>query len=165
METKQETEPRYEGTNWDNPVVKVKRCGASHSALQRKVLTRGVKTLYVGGTVKHVKELLRQGLEVRLADELGNDAIRIFPLATTDCKSMTVHAQVMGAFKKCLADKKLRIRHGEHEIAREKVDELMQEQEKRYRAPDPEFEAVTPDTIVKCPQCGYRFRVGRSMKE
>ena len=39
METKQGTEPRFEGTNWDNPVVKVNRHGTK-SALQRKVLTR-----------------------------------------------------------------------------------------------------------------------------
>ena len=167
MESNKEQEaPRFEGANWDNPVVKVKRSNKAHASLARKVLTRGVERLYMGGMFKGVKEKLRAGKEVRLCDELGNDAIRIYPIASTDCKRMNVRTQAMGVFTKCLADKKLRIRHGDHELNRDEARELMSEQQERHdKAKAAAFEAVTPDTIVQCPKCGYQFRVGRPNKE
>ena len=162
--TNKGTEPRFEGANWDTSTVKVKMNGRGKS-LSRKVLTKDIKRLYLGAMLGRAMELLRQGYEVRLCDGKSEDAIRIFPLASTDCRTMSPKAQAMGSFVKCLSDKKLRIRHDGKDISYERFCEMRDEQERRYHAPDPAFDSVTPDITVKCPQCGYRFRVGRSMKE
>ncbi|MBP5510488.1 MAG: hypothetical protein J6Z49_06185 [Kiritimatiellae bacterium] len=164
MDTNKETVPRFEGCNWDEPVVKVQRNGRE-TTLHRKVLTRGVKTLNVGNVMKQAKELLRRGIEVRLSDECGNEAVRFFPLASTDCKRMFVKSQAMGGFSQCLADKKLRIRHCGKEIGKVETKRLVDEQSALCSATEPDRPNVTPDTVVTCPNCGTEFRVGRSMKE
>ena len=164
MDTNKETVPRFEGCNWDEPVVNVQRNGTK-TTLHRKVLTRGVKTLCVGNVMKEVKALLRRGIEVRLSDEYGNEAVRFFPLASTDCKKMFVKAQAMGNFGHCLADKKLRVRHCGKEIGKAETKELVDEQSSAYSDTKPDRPSVTPDTVVTCPNCGTEFRVGRSMKE
>lgn len=165
MEHNKETAPRYEGSNWDRPTVVVHRRGDARRSLERKVLTRGVKVLQLGGTMKHVKELLRQGVEVRFADELGNEALRFYPLATVDCRSMSVRAQAMGNFAKCLNDKRPRLRNGERTLSDGEAKEIIDDQAERFVKYRAEIASVTPDMMVTCPNCGTQFRVGRSMKE
>lgn len=152
-------ETRLEGANWDEPVVKVRRNG-NHGDVKRKVLTKGVKLLNVGAVMKQVKELMRQGYEVRLADDYGMEAVRLFPLATPDCKSMYAAAQTMGTFRQCLIGKKLRVRHGGHEIKSSEAAALVKEAAVRKEVNDMRL-WVTADTVVKCPKCGTEFRVGR----
>ena len=166
METNQGTEPRFEGCNWDKPAVKVKLNGATTTTLRRKVLTNGVKHLYMGGLLDQMKERLRQGYEVRICDSAGNDAIRVFPFALGDCKTMVPKAQAMGDFaKECYSGIKIGVtKHYGKEIGDSECNELSAKQAKRYEAAKAEPYA-TPDLMVSCPQCGFRFRVGRSMKE
>ena len=152
-------ETRLEGANWDEPVVKVRRNG-NMGNVKRKVLTKGVKVLNVGAVLKQVKELLRQGYEVRLADDYGMDAVRLFPLAKPDCKSMYAAAQTMGTFRQCLMGKKLRVRHGEHEIKSAEAAAMVKEAAVRKEQNDKRM-WITPDTVVRCPKCGTEFRVGR----
>ena len=152
-------EPRLEGVNWDEPVVKVNRNG-NMGNVKRKVLTKGVKVLSVGAVLKQAKELLRQGYEVRLADDYGLDAVRLMPIAKPDCKSMYVSAQTIGTFRQCLIGKKLRVRHGNHEIKSAEAAAMVKEAAVRKEQHDMRI-WITPDTVVKCPKCGTEFRVGR----
>lgn len=158
---KSTNEPRFEGANWDQPVVKVKRNGAT-TTIRRKVLTKGVKTLSVGGVMKEVKELMRRGHEVRLADENGNEVIRLFPLASPDCKTMYPVAQTMGVSKDWLVGKILRVSYRDHEIKGAQVQSLINEAKMHS---DAKRRCVSPDTVVTCPNCGTEFRVGRPLAD
>lgn len=159
-ETNEET-PRYVGGNWDEPVVKVKRQG-DRRVLQRKVVTKGVRALFIGGVLKEAKVWLRRGYEVRLCDEHERDAIRIYPLADKECKTMYPQAATMGDFRKyALVGKVLRVKHGDREISDAETGKLVREQESRHESTN--IACVTPDTVVKCPNCGIQFRVGKTL--
>lgn len=161
--TNEET-PRYVGGNWDEPVVKVKRNG-SLGTLHRKVVTKGVRTFFIGGVLKEAKEWLRRGYEVRLCDEHERDAIRIYPLADKDCKTMYPQAATMGDFRKyALAGKTLRVKNNDRELSDAEAVKLVREQRNRHEVAElSQMACVTPDTVVKCPNCGTQFRVGKTL--
>ena len=54
MDTNKETVPRFEGCNWDEPVVNVQRNGRE-TTLHRKVLTRGMKVKLKSTEVERLK--------------------------------------------------------------------------------------------------------------
>ena len=165
-ETTTENE-RYGCDNWD-PEVRVKRHG-KHPSLQRKVLTRGIVRIERPRLLELITEKLRKGLEVRITGVDGGDAIRFFPLAGTDCKSMFPKAQAMGDFAKCLGDKRLTVVTGSDrrelddvEIGR-KIAAQKERYVEEYERTHADRPSVTPDTVVTCPNCGTEFRVGRQL--
>ena len=155
-------ESRYVGGNWDEATVRVRRNGGKQT-LKRKVVTKGVKTLNLGAAMKAAKEWLRQGYEVRIADEHGEEAIRIYHLVSTDCRSMYPQAATMGRFRRdALAGKTVRVRHCGVAVTKEHRQELVEEQAKRHeKSAEGGLACVTPDTVVQCPNCGTQFRVGK----
>ena len=140
--------------------IKIKR-GGGGGALHRMIPTRGVVTIDATAILDSVKEQMRKGYDVRLTCG-GEEAVRFFPFASADCKSILVRIQPLGSAADWLKDKKITVKHcGEKKSSRE-VDELYREARlKDHRAPD----YVTPDTMVTCPNCSYQFRVGRPNKE
>ena len=142
------TEARYVGTNWDDIKVSV---GDETSA--RKVITKGLCQIELGEQLAKAFDKLRQGYEVRFVDELGEDAIRIYPVVAKGKDTMEVCTRAMGGFKQALADKKVKL------STRPKA-EVEDEVEKVGGGGD-EDDEVTPDNLVTCPQCHKRFRVGR----
>lgn len=159
---KNEANGRFEGANWDEPVVKVNRHGKT-GVIDRKVLTKGVKRLYLAPLVRAIKDALRQGMEVRFMDEKDAEVLRIFPIASKDCRSMYPVAQMMKTAKSWLSDKKLRVSHAGHEIGEAGVKALVREAARRRE--QSKVLCVTPDTMVKCPNCGTRFRVGKVLAD
>ena len=158
-------EARYEGVNWDSewkPKVKMKCAGDNQP--KRKVLTKGNREVYCD--LGEIKKLLRQGYEVRLREPGGECFLRIFPWLGKDLKTMYAKSQCMVPLSGCLADKKVRVVFRGKEYANPE-DAAAAFEETRYHREDDgdgeELEQVTPDTVVKCPKCGNRFRVGRAI--
>ena len=150
-------EARFEGTNWDEPEVRVIRHGVRHSSLERKVVTKGVKKIECTRALNDAIRLLRMGYEVRLANAKG-EAIRLYPCLMKDLKTMFVGAMTMGEFRSMLSDKKARLVNRGEEVDGES---LAEEQKKRYE--EAQSVRITPDTMVTCPKCGTQFRVGKKL--
>ena len=89
---------RIECTDWDEEVpvaTWTKGCGRKPA---RKVLTKGVaKVELTKAQTERIAKMLGSGMEVRLAIG-GEDAIRLYPCAATDFKTMFVAAETMGEF-------------------------------------------------------------------
>ena len=161
-------EARYEGVNWDSewkPKARMRSSGAD--APQRKVLTKGVREQCCD--LGAIKRLLRQGYEVRLREPGAKETfLRIFPVLGTDLKTMYAACKAMSPLSGCLADKKVRVVFRGKEYANPE-DAAAAFEETRYHREDEgensgeELAEVTPDTVVKCPKCGTRFRVGRAL--
>lgn len=165
-------EARFEGVNWDEdwkPKVQMHAHGDQQPV--RKVLTKGVREVYCDEFVL-IKKLLRQGYEVQLREPGAKDSfLRVYPLLGTDLKTMYARAQAMLPLSTCIADKKVKMvfrgkEYTKPEDASAAIDET------RYRRENGEYDgeedgeklpSVTPDTVVKCPKCGTRFRVGRAL--
>ncbi len=153
---------RFTCGNWD-PEVAILRHGASNSAIKRKVRTKGVVYVRAARILEGIVKNLRKGYEVRLTDGGENDAIRIFPIASVDCRRMYVRTQAMGELCEVLKDKKLVVTHGGEQLSEHETERIVNEQRERYEE-DRKLH-VTPDTMVTCPNCGTEFRVGRPRKE
>ena len=158
---KKSNEPRYEGTNWDEPIVRVRRNGSTRQQVKRKVLTRGIKRIHAFALTKEaIVKYLREGYEVRITDANDKDMIRLFPCMSKDMKKLTITAQTMGEFRECISDKKVHIYHGGKELSKHQAEKMVIEQRERVE----NRLAVTPDTVVTCPKCGTEFRVGKELK-
>ena len=155
---------RFEGVNWDEPIVNVVKSGRSgQSCLKRKVMTRGIMRIRAFAPTKEaIVKCLREGYEVRITDAMDNDIIRLFPCVKTDMKTMFVTAQSMGDFRECIGDKKVRSIHCGKEISDNEVSRLKNEQTKAYKEARRRL-TVSPDTMVTCPKCGTEFRVGKQL--
>ena len=138
---------RYVGTNWDDVKVaaKVKESGG----IARKVITKGISQLEAGDILAKAFCKLRQGYEVRFVDELGDEAIRIYPCVSKGGETMDVCLRAMNGFKGVLKDKKVK-----------RIDVKKNASAKDEREEE-ESDEVTPDTIATCPNCGHHFRVGK----
>ena len=153
---------RFVCDNWDKPTVRVKSHGKGHLPA-RKVVTRGVIRVDASVLLESVRATLRSGYEVRLVRD-GNDAVRFIPMMDKESDTMLVNARAMGSFRDCtLADKKARYIQYGSEVSYEEVQSFTEM--KKAEIPDRggDIKSVTPDTIVKCPKCGYSFRVGRRL--
>ncbi len=153
---------RFMCGNWD-PEVTIQRDGARHRALRRKVVTKGIVHVRAAKILEGIVRNLRKGYEVRLTDNAENDAIRIFPIASKDCRRMYVRTQAMGGLCEVLKDKTLVVTHGGEQLSERETERIVNEQHERYE--EDRRLHVTPDTMVTCPNCGTEFRVGRPNKE
>ena len=148
--------PRFVCENWDRPEVVIEGHGKGRHPV-RKVKTNGVIFLNEDVLMEKVANLLNRGYEVRIGSHKFDGAIRLIPVMDTSLTNMNVIAQSMGIFRtETLKGKSVKlIRKGE-EVSRKDAEDYMFE---KRNAPM-NFESVTPDTVVKCPKCGYTFRVG-----
>ena len=158
-----DTDTRIECTNWDEeiPVATWSKGRARKPA--RKVLTKGIAEVELtGDQTSRITRLLGSGMEVRLP--MGDDgAVRLYPCADSDFRTMYVAAATMGRFRRAVyRGRKLSFtsRRGRRAVSREEVEERVGrvEQARQERA------HVTPDVVVKCPSCGTEFRVGKALK-
>ena len=147
--------------DWDNECqIKIER-GGNRGALRRMIPTRGTVTIDATAILDSVKEQMRKGYDVRLTCG-GKEAVRFFPFASADCKSILVRIQPLGSAADWLKDKKITVKHRGEKKSSSEIEALYREaREKDHKAHD----YVTPDTMVTCPNCSYEFRVGRPNKE
>ena len=152
---------RFVCENWDEPTVKVESKGRGLLPA-RKVVTRGVVRIGATDLLRDVRENLRKGFEVRLVLNT-EDAVRFIPMMDSKkTDKMLVNARAMGDFcKRTLSDKKARFTQYGKEVSVEEVKAYAEQ--KKSETHNCECEFVTPDTMVKCPKCGYAFRVGRRL--
>ena len=154
---------RIECTNWDEEVSVATWAKGRARKPARKVLTRGVaKVELTKGQMGGITKMLGSGMEVRL-DFGGEDAIRLYPCAATDFRTMFVAADTMGEFRHAVYSGKnlaFTSRHGRRAVSREEVEERVERVE-QARA---ERVHVTPETVVECPKCGFEFKVGKSLR-
>ena len=161
--TKESAEGRYRCENWDEDYfrVNVHSYGAGRKPA-RKVVTKGTRSVVSYTDPKAITDLLRKGYEVRLAFWGGEDAIRLYPIMSTDFKRMEVKADTMGSFRTdTLSDKKAVFAMMGQQVPKSKVEEFTVAKVCQPKGGGPEAGYVTPDTMVTCPKCGNRFRVGR----
>ncbi len=160
---KTDTRTRIECTDWDDEVPVATWARGRTRKPARKVLTRGTAQIALTqGQVSRIMEMLGSGMEVRLAIG-GEDALRLFPCASPDFKTMFVAAEAMGEFRHApYRGRRLAFtsRRGERDIPEDEVRERVERVE-QARA---ERVHVTPETVVECPKCGFEFKVGKSLK-
>ncbi len=151
---------RFVCDSWDKPTVEVTAKGKGRMPA-RKVVTNGVVRFQIDSALVFAKHNLRLGKEVRLTED-GEDAIRLIPVMDTAFDKILVCAQTMGDFRdKTLADKKVRFTRRGNEVAAEAMKVFAKSKKAEASVSGGDGEAVTPDMMVKCPKCGYAFRVGR----
>ncbi len=156
---------RFTCDNWD-PEVKIRRNGRKFSDVKRKVVTRGIVHVRAARILEGIVKNLRKGYEVRLTDGSENDAIRIFPIASTDCRRMYVRTQAMGELCDVLKDKQIVVTHGGEQLSQGETVQMIDEQQAKHERYEEDTKlSVVPDLMVTCPNCGTEFRVGRSSKE
>ena len=154
---------RIECTNWDEEVSVATWAKGHARKPARKVLTRGVaKVELTKGQMGGIMKMLGSGMEVRL-DFGGEDAIRLYPCAATDFRTMFVAADTMGEFRHAVYRGKsisFTSRRGRRAVSREEVEERVVRVERARQ----ERAHVTPETVVACPRCGFEFKVGKSLR-
>ena len=167
METINET--RVVCMDWDEDVPVATWNSGRGRKPARKVITRG--RARVGLTRQQSAEIVKKlasGMEVRLSIG-GEDAVRLYPCADTDFKTMFVASEAMGGFRRepylgrHLA---FMTRHGARRIGDDEIAERVARAECGAECgadENEEREHVTPDTVVTCPKCGYEFRVGKKL--
>ena len=157
-----DTDTRIECTNWDEEVTVATWAKGRARKPARKVLTRGVaKVKLTRGQMSHITKMLGSGMEVRL-DFGGEDAIRLYPCAATDFKTMFVAADTMGEFRHAVyRGRRLAFtsRRGGRNVSREEVEARVE----RVESARQERLHVSPETVVECPKCGFEFKVGKSL--
>lgn len=164
-QTKQQNalETRIACTNWDEETPVALKANGRGRLPARKVITNGVVKIALNRSqAERIATMLGCGYEVRLTVN-GEEAIRMYPCAKSDFKTMALTCQAMGEFGNAIyRGRKLTFtsRRGHRRIERDEVDERV-ERAKREAADMREH--VTPDSVVTCPQCGYEFRVGKTL--
>ncbi len=157
------TTKRLECSDWDDGATIAVTPHGAGQRIAKKVLTTGIVSINLTRTQwQEIIGNLSQGKEVRLAHD-GVDMIRLFPCAEGDLAGMFVCAQTMGDFRhEPYVGKSLKYttRKCTMALSKTKVEKLV----RRARQKDPEREHVSPETVVKCPNCGTEFKVGKSLK-
>ena len=152
---------RVELCNWREEVpVTVQSKGDHYSA---KAKARGIKTEVeiakrmgietelVSGILDEVLGFVRNGYDVQLCG-----AIHIYGCVRS-LKTPFVAAKTMGAFRRGVADKAVRPTLAGKPVTAKEIAALNERRKE-------ECAHVSPDTTVKCPKCGYAFRVGKTLK-
>ena len=147
---------RYAGVNWDTEQPTTINRKGDH--VSRKVLTRKVVCINAARIFDAIIDQLRQGNEVRLCNGDSN-AVRFYPCLKQDMKTMFVASATMGDFRESLVDKKAKLfRLGEERTAKD-MREFQQAVSEEINA----HKHVTPSTMVRCPNCGEEFRIGKQL--
>lgn len=158
-----DTDTRIECTNWDEDVPVSTWAKGRTRKPARKVLTKGVaKVKLTSGQMSNITKMLGSGMEVRL-DFGGDAAIRLYPCAAPDFKTMFVAADTMGEFRHAVYRGKnlaFTSRRGRRSVSREEVEERVG----RVEAARRERSHVSPEVVVECPKCGFEFKVGKSLR-
>ena len=158
-----DTDTRIECTNWDKEVAVATWTKGRARKPARKVLTTGVaKVALTKGQMSRIAKMLGSGMEVRLGFG-GEDAIRLYPCAATDFRTMFVAADTMGEFRRAAYRGRhlaFTSRRGRRAVSRDEVEDRVGrvEQARQNRV------HVSPETVVACPKCGFEFKVGKSLK-
>ena len=154
---------RIECTDWDEEVpvaTWTKGCGRKPA---RKVLTKGVaKVELTKAQTERIAKMLGSGREVRLAIG-GEDAIRLYPCAATDFKTMFVAAETMGEFRHAAYRGRhlaFTSRNGGRNVGEDEIEERVS----RACRTGGNRAHVSPEKLVRCPKCGFEFKVGKSLR-
>ena len=154
---------RIECTDWDEEVpvaTWAKGCGRKPA---RKVITKGVaKVELTKAQTERIAKMLGSGMEVRLAIG-GEDAIRLYPCAATDFKTMFVAAETMGEFRHAAYRGRhlsFTSRNGRRKVEEDEIEERVS-RACRIAAGRAH---VSPASVVRCPRCGFEFKVGKSLR-
>ena len=161
--TEMSTGTRIKCTNWDEAVpVSTWNRGRTRKPA-RKVLTNGVDEIELTKSqTSRITKMLGSGMEVRL-DFGGEGAIRLYPCAAADFKTMFVAAETMGEFRHAVyRGKKLAFtsRRGVRAVG----EDEMRERVGRVESARQERSHVSPEVVVECPKCGFEFKVGKSLR-
>ena len=100
-------------------------------------------------------------MEVRLAIG-GEDAIRLYPCAATDFKTMFVAAETMGEFRHAAYRGRhlsFTSRNGRRKVEEDEIEERVS----RACRTGGNRAHVSPEKLVRCPKCGFEFKVGKSL--
>jgi len=158
MNRKTDTRKRLTLCDWHNEVpVRIQSKGDHYSAktIAKGILTEedmandiGLAPDTVAAVLEWVRDRLRDGYDVELAN-----ALHLY-VCVERTKMPFIAARTIGAFRKSVADKSVRPYRNEVEISAAKVAAM-------NRSRKAEFAHVTPETVVRCPQCGTKFKVGK----
>lgn len=159
---------RIEGS-WE-PQAKCKLNGKDHRLPKRFIKNNGIHTIENPKLYDEIVKWLRRGYEVRLFD-----SIRLYHYAETDLKSMGIVAQVLRGtrVRECCKDLPLKIVRGKQASTAEEALEAQRRNYEEANQPDEaeeetdpvlvELPEVTPDTVIRCPRCNTRIRVGKKI--
>ena len=131
--------------------------GRKNTVPRRFVHNRGVRAIEDRRLEKKIVDLLRGGYEVRLF----GGSVRFYHCVDKEFRSMYVAAATLAdsRVRSCVHDIEFDFvrRDGRHDVQ----DVINLELDRRTAAD--EMPHVTPDTVVKCPECGATFRVGKAL--
>ncbi len=159
MKAKKLDKPRYVCSEWEEGATIALAPHGKGNRIARKVVTYGISRMAITATMYNsMCKALAAGREWRISHK-GCDLIRLFPISKKDCRQISVAAQVMKDFQdvpysglvtKCVTELGSRA-YTDEEVAKLLDNEI---------APR---EHVTPETTVRCPNCGTEFKVGKSL--
>lgn len=138
---------------WETSAPVQVRSNGAKKSLSAKVSTTGVVVLRDARIWWAIKDSLRHGKEVRLADAGGNEFVRFFPMINIKENTLYPVAQTIGVFRKTAYDQIAPCYSWRgKEVAASGVKAANEIRD---------FASVTPDRVVRCPKCNYVFRVGK----
>ena len=132
--------------------------GRTNLVPRRFVRNRGVREIEDRRLEWKITDLLRSGYEVRLF----GGSVRLYHCVDREYRTMYVAARTMAdsRLRSCVHDIGFDfVREGRMKSAADVMDMELD----RRNAAD-EMPHITPDTIVECPECGAKFRVGKNLK-
>ena len=159
--TPRAADERFVCENWDKPEVNITSHGRGCTPARKVSTPNGKRLIDATDLLDEAHGLLRAGYEVRLTSKRFGEAVRLMPMMAPDLVTMQVYAQALDKFRdRTLAEKRARLVRLGREVSAKEAAAYMSA--KRAETPPEAGEVeVTPDSTVKCPKCGTRFRVGR----
>ena len=152
-------EPRYVVTNWSKPTAEIKHNG--HGCIVRKVKTTGVAQLHLTPRQsEYLEKAMNEGKEIRIvsANAKVDEFVRLFPIINLDGTKMLLCAKAMGNIGEIVyGDKEFTITKNGKELSHDEFETFRAESKDRRVH-------ITPDMVVKCPNCGTEFRVGKQLQ-
>lgn len=146
--------------NWETSAPVSVKLNGERKATSQKVKTRGIAWFTTRANFDEILKLLRHGSEIRYTDGDGKEWLRLFPMVDTKSDRLYPVAQTMGDFRRSAYDgitpfyswRKGAVGVEAIRDANRAARELREEP----------IVSVSPDKIITCPNCGTRFRVGKS---
>ena len=152
--------------------VNIMSHGCCRSDVKRYVKTNGIITgeqlaaemALDNETLMHVVDeivrIVKAGYEVRLG-HTEEDCVRFYPLLDKECKKMLLIAQTIGGMRESVSKLKFSVYRKGMEIDEEETEQEISQAKRKHELH--QVVSVTPDTMVTCPKCGTKFRVGRAL--